>query len=172
MTSALPLEPELDRWIANFRGPLVGLLASWGADWQSAEELAMDSFAEAWLGRDRMRRGTDELAAVGAYLRGIAQNLWRARRRGRERSQQLPAELQAREPANDERRELLRRAFALLHPEQQEVLRMHYLEQTTAREVAALLGTTQRTVEMRLYRARRALKQHADRELRQAEVIR
>ena len=47
---------------------------------------------------------------------------------------------------------------------------MHYLEETTAREVAALLGVTQRTVEMRLYRARRAIKHYAEKEL--AEVTR
>jgi len=170
MTRPTPLEPELDRWIANFRGPLIGLLASWGADWQTAEELAMDSFAEAWLGKQRMRRGTDELAAVGAYLRGIAQNLWRTHHRKRSRHSELPAELPAPEPDADERRELLRRAFAKLHVEQQEVLRMHYLEETTAREVAALLGVTQRTVEMRLYRARRAIKHYAEKEL--AEVTR
>ncbi len=44
-----PLDPTLERWIALFRGPLTGLLASWGTDWRQAEELAMDTFAEAWL---------------------------------------------------------------------------------------------------------------------------
>jgi len=45
-------EPEIDleRWIQTFRGPLVGLLASRGADWRAAEELAAR-----WHGHDQGR---------------------------------------------------------------------------------------------------------------------
>lgn len=170
MPSPSPLDPKLEHWVAHFRGPLVGLLGSWGADWHIAEELAMDTFAEAWLGRKRLRADDHDLEAVGSWLRGIAQNLLRSYRRTltvvtplhEQDAAQIP------EPTDepDERQEALRRAFVELRVEHQEVLRMHYLEETTARNVAALLGITQKTVEMRLYQARRALRHFADKQLR------
>ena len=39
-----------------------------------------------------------------------------------------------------------------------EGLRMHYLEASSSREVAALLGVTPKAVEGRLYQARKALR--------------
>ena len=174
MTSPPPLDPKLEHWVAHFRGPLVGLLASWGADWHSAEELAMDTFAEAWLSKQRLRADDDDLEAVGSWLRGIAQNLLRSSRRklAAVTSLQDDDAAQIPQPSDepDERQEVLRRAFAELRAEHQEVLRMHYLEETTARDVAALLGESQKAVEMRLYQARRALRHFADKQLRTTEA--
>jgi RNA polymerase sigma-70 factor (ECF subfamily) len=170
--TAPDLEPDLDRWIRLFRGPLVGFLASRCRSWADAEELAMDSFAEAWLGRARIRARVDDLVAVGAYLRGIALNLALARQRQVQRG---PRPLGDDVPAtpivpNDDRMDSLRSAFPELRPELQEVLRMHYLEATSAREVAALLGTTEKAIENRLYQARRALRALAERHLRTAQA--
>jgi RNA polymerase sigma-70 factor (ECF subfamily) len=164
------LAPEhLERWIAAFRGPLIGLLASWGADWREAEELAQDVFAEAWLGRARFSGDPDGLEAAGAWLRGIAFRLHSAasQRRATRRATRVddvdPA-AHAVEP--DERRAVLARAFTKLAAPQQTVLRMHYLEETSAREVAALLGLTPKAVEDRLYQARKALRALVEREAR------
>lgn len=163
-----PLDPDLDRWIAAFRGPLIGLIASWGADWALAEELAMDTFAEAWLSRDRLRPGRGTIETVGPWLRGIAFHLLQAARR---RDRRRPAPLAALEPAapvavDDGRRDVLRAAFLRLPPELQQILRMHYLETTTARELAALLGISTKAVEGRLARARRQLRQLAEQQQR------
>ena len=97
MAMASDLDPTLERWLARFRGPLVGLLASWGEDWQLAEELAMDTFAEAWLSRSRLRGDPDDSGVVGPWLRGIAKNLARSRRRRswRRGEQPLPPDLPA-----------------------------------------------------------------------------
>jgi len=162
---APPDERDLERWIAAFRGPLIGLLASFGLDWAAAEELAMDVFAEAWLARARFAGDPAEVEAVGAWLRGIAVHLYRARgrRRAARAAVALPEELASPEVEDDERRALLVAAFAELEPEHQTVLRMHYLEETSAREVAALLATTPKAVEMRLYQARRALRERVER---------
>jgi RNA polymerase sigma-70 factor (ECF subfamily) len=161
---------ELERWIAAFRGPLIGLLASWGLDWAAAEEVAMDVFAEAWLGRARFAGDPADLEQSGAWLNGIARNLCRARQRRAQRpaAGALPEQLAARPPEEDERRAVLVAAFAELEAEHQTVLRMHYLEETSAREVAALLGTTPKAVEMRLYQARRALRERVERLQRRA----
>ncbi|MEQ1890907.1 MAG: sigma-70 family RNA polymerase sigma factor [Planctomycetota bacterium] len=158
-------QADLERWIAAFRGPLIGLLASWGLEWGAAEELAQDVFAEAWLGRARFTGRADDHANVGAWLSGIARNLYRTRRREATRSglQALPADLAAAAPEEDERRAELVAAFAELSEAHQTVLRMHYLEETSAREVAALLLISPKAVEDRLYQARKALRERLER---------
>lgn len=171
-----PSEAAFERWVDAFRGPLVGLLASWGPDWRAAEELAQDTFAEAWLGRARFRGDPDDAGAVGAWLRGIAFHLHAAVRRragrgprlvgdetlaaqggGVATAQEAPEVLGEREE-RERRRRLLVAAFGRLSAPHQTVLRMHYLEETGTRAVAALLGITPKAVEMRLYQARKALR--------------
>ena len=163
-------EGVFDRWIEAFRGPLVGLVASWSNDWREAEELAQDVLAEAWVGRDRFEGDPEDLGAVGAWLRGIAFRLHAARRRGRARLRLvggreeggpldlaiLPGE------GEDPRMEALRSAFGELSSEHQSVLRMRYLEPSSNREVAALLGRTEKAVEHLLRRARRELHRLAE----------
>jgi RNA polymerase sigma-70 factor (ECF subfamily) len=162
-----PSDDDLERWIAAFRGPLVGLLASWGNGWALAEELAVDVFAEAWVGRARFAAEPGDLDAAGSWLRGIAFRLHESRRR-RERVRRTEAIDEARELAapvedEDERRALLVEAFAELSPQHQTALRMHYLEESSAREVAALLRLTPKAVEDGLYQARRALRERVER---------
>lgn len=159
-------DDELERWIAAFRGPLIGLLASWGNDWAAAEDLAADVFAEGWVDRERFDGDPRDLGAAGAWLRGIAFRLNEARRRKRALRRADPidarAELAAPVEEEDERRALLVAAFAQIGAPFQTVLRMHYLEETSARDVAALLGVSAKTVESRLYQARRALRERVD----------
>jgi len=155
---------DLDAWIRAFRGPLVGLVASWGLDWRAAEEVAQDAFAEAWVARERFVGEPSDLAAVGTWLLGIAFHLCRAQQRRAARRDHQPVESVHRTPSAeytpllDERRELLTEAFAGLDATHQTVLRMHYLEESSAREVAALLSISTKAAESRLYQARRALK--------------
>lgn len=159
------LEEAFERWVDAFRGPLVGLLASWGSDWRAAEELAQDSFAEAWMGRERFRGNSYDLKAVGAWLRGIAFNLHTAALRKRERGPRLVLDEEQPAPLAeevDDRRARLGAAFARLSGPHQTILRMHYLEETGTREVAALLGLTTKAVEGRLYQARKALRAKLD----------
>ncbi len=46
---------DLTAFVNAYRGPLIGLLASWGAPWGDAIEIAQDSFSEAWLRRESCR---------------------------------------------------------------------------------------------------------------------
>ena len=59
-------EDAFERWVDAFRGPLIGLAASWGSDWAEAEELAMDTFAEAWMSRARLEGDPEDLGVAGA----------------------------------------------------------------------------------------------------------
>jgi len=162
-----PTDDDLERWITAFRGPLIGLVASWGSDWRTAEEVAADAFAEAWVGRARFDAEPADLDAAGSWLRGIAFRLHEARRRRASVRRAAPIEdardLAAPVEPEDERRALLVEAFAQLSTSHQTVLRMHYLEESSARDVAALLRITPKAVEDRLYQARRALRGCVDR---------
>ena len=64
----MPLGDLLD----TFRGPLVGLIASWGASWTDAVEIAQDSFAEAYLRRECCRGDWRDPAVFGPWLRGVS----------------------------------------------------------------------------------------------------
>lgn len=165
-----PSPDQLDLWIATFRGPLTGLIASWGLDWASAEETAQDALSEAWVSGSRFAGDPSDLEASGAWVRGIAFNLCRTRQRAQKRNRfQMPAEeaelphRSIAEPLEADHMERLRAAFTELTDTHQQVLRMHYLDETSAREVAALLGITPKAVEDRLYQARRALRERLQR---------
>lgn len=124
MTSSI--DPTLERWIALFRGPLCGLLASWGSDWREAEELAQDTFAETWLSREWLRGDPGDSTIVGPWLRGIARNLsLTQQRRARRRTlEALPKDIAAPTTETDERMDALRTGFRKLRRELQTVLRM------------------------------------------------
>src|SRR5262249_35449271 len=99
--------------------------------------------------------------AVGPWLRGIAFHLLRAEMRQAERRDALapPPAAPATDDGRDERHEALRAAFARLSGAHQTVLRMHSLQETVARAVAALHGPQPKAVEDRLYHARRTLRE-------------
>ncbi len=158
---------ELTPYIDAYRGPLIGLIASWGAPWTDAAEIAQDSFADAWLNRANCRGDWRDPELFGHWLRGVARNRFRNWRRARRRRwlrvlNVEPTTLdQVAAPATTELAddfEPLRKAIERLPPRQRQVVLMHYLEETSVRRVAALLSVSERTVEGRLYQARRALR--------------
>lgn len=155
---------DLDAVMTRFRGPLIGFLAGLGNDRQRAVELAQDTFAEAYLSRDRFAGSWDEPAAAGAWLRGIAHNLhlsrWRRDRGPRAMAMapadgELPAGSRAAEPAEPSP---VGAAMARLRGPWRTVLEMRYLEGSGLPEIAAVLGLSVRAVEGRLRRARRELR--------------
>lgn len=157
---------EVQHLVDQFRGPLLGLLASWGASPADAHDLAQDTLVEAYLARERLRGDPGDPRVVGPWLRGIARNLHRAqiRRKGREQAedpsvqQHIPADPRIADPGDADSEgglsEEVRRALGRLKPEFATVLCMHYLEETSVRTVAAMLELPEKTVEGRLYRAR------------------
>ncbi len=151
---------DLDKLVEHFRGPLTGLIASWGASPADAIELCMDTFAEGYLVRDKFRGDWDELSSTGAWLRGIAYNLFRAHRRRNLRPVESLDDTDVAGPSQDPeptRAEQVRRAMDVLKGEYRTVLYMRYVENSGLAEIARLLGVSERAVEGRLYRARKAL---------------
>lgn len=166
----LPLQwvaMDLDDLIARFRGPLVGLLSSWGASPRDAVELAQDSFAEAYLARERFEGDWSDAGAAGAWLRGIANKLWLAHGRKTRRPDAIarrelaPAEPEP-EASEDEAAARLRGLIDALPQKWKTVLHLRYVEDSGLAEIAGLLGLSERAVEGRLHRARRALKEQLD----------
>ncbi len=161
---------ELTDAIQRFRGPLIGLIISWGAPHADAAEIAQDSFADAWLNRDNCRGDLSDPKIFGAWLRGVAKNTHRNWARGRARRERRVRLLDAAlldvahelQEADHDELTRLRAAIDRLPTKQKEVVLMHYLEETSVIEVAALLSVTPKSVEGRLYQARRALKQIMD----------
>ena len=84
---------DLSQLIDIYRGPLLGLIASWGAPWVDATEIAQDSFAEAYLNRESCRGDWEDPEVFGRWLRGVARNQYRnwARRTARNKGDRIHA---------------------------------------------------------------------------------
>ena len=158
---------DLSDIIDRFRGPLIGLIASWGANYVDAAEIAQDSFADAYLNRESCRGDWQDPDVFGPWLRGIARNKFRNAFRSRKRrelrvisafSSMLDATPNRLPTPVDERLERLRDAIDALPEKLKQVVMMHYLEVTSVKDVAALLSLPPKTIEGRLYQARRELK--------------
>ena len=172
---------DLTALIAAYRGPLIGLIASWGAPWADAAEIAQDSFAEAWLNRGSCRGDWKDPEVFGRWLRGVALNQYRnwarSRRRREARAITLaPALLQEAAASPDsevtEHLDALREAIERLPAKQRQVVLMHYLEETSIKEVATLLAISVKSVEGRLYQARQTLRRLLDHKPAAAQVLR
>jgi RNA polymerase sigma factor (sigma-70 family) len=165
------IDLDLTETINTYRGPLIGLIASWGAPWVDAIEIAQDSFSEAWLKRESCRGDWQNPDVFGGWMRGVAHNTFRNWRRGRSRrrlriatdpSVALDQVAERGDSESAENLETLRAAIDRLPARQRQVVMMHYLEETKIKRVAALLSVSEKTIEGRLYQARRALRRMLD----------
>lgn len=161
-TDVLDLQKSIDR----FAYPLTGLIVSWGAPAVDAAELAQDSLADAYLGLSRCHGDVNDPFVYGRWLRGIARNKFLNWLRSRSRRERL-AEITAPEPLDqveaktdhiDERMVQLRAEIQRLPSKNREVVMMHYLDETSVADVAALLSISEKAVEGRLYQARKILR--------------
>jgi RNA polymerase sigma factor (sigma-70 family) len=162
--SPAEVKMALDALINRFRGPLIGLIASWGASPRDSVELATDTFAEAYLSRMRFHGDWNNEKDVGRWLRGIASNLHKTAiaktRRGPRSIESLGERdfAQAESELATDGTDRVRAAMDRLQGSWRAVLFMHYIEDSPLVEIAALLGVSERSVEGRLRRARAALR--------------
>lgn len=162
---------ELTELISIYRGPLVGLIASWGAPWSEANEIAQDSFVEAYLVRHSCRGDWQQPEVFGCWLRGVARNCYRNWARSRRLRMSKVATVDpfvlneisaAKVEETPEHIFALRLAIDRLSTKHRQVVLMHYLEETRVKEMAVLLDTSEKTIEGRLYQARQKLRQLLD----------
>ncbi|MCP5069309.1 MAG: RNA polymerase sigma factor [bacterium] len=156
---------DLADLIETYRDALVGLISSWGPRGADAVSLAQDSFAEAYLRRESCRGDWQDASVFGPWLRGVAHNVvrnWkRSEQRRRHRIVTSEAAVHAAEAPDGEVSERIlavREAIERLPKKQREDVLMHYTSDTRVDDVAAWLGGPAKTVEGRLYQARRALR--------------
>lgn len=156
---------DLTSLIDIYRGPLIGLIASWGVSVGDAVDIAQDSFSEAWLNRAACRGDWSDPEFFGRWLRGVALNQFRNWRRSRLRRERLvkpvtildDQTVTPDEVDSSEQLDALRNAINRLPADQRQVILMHYLEETSIGRIATLLAVSAKTVEGRLYRARKTL---------------
>jgi RNA polymerase sigma-70 factor (ECF subfamily) len=165
---------DLESLISSHQGPLIALISAWGASPRDAVELAQDTFSEAYLSRDRYKGEWDDMRALGAWLLGIANNLFHAGQRASSGSGRLismpevsvpdrPEDIEAQE--REERVVGVQKALLQLKATERTVLLMRYTEGSSLAVIGSLLGLGERAVEGRLRRARAALKEQLEKNM-------
>lgn len=121
-----------------------------------AEDLVQEALLRTFLGLSQLR----EPPRFGAWLCGIAVNLAKMRLRRRALEARAGGELRPAEPGEDRALlELVREAVEILPAGQRDVVLMHYVEDLSCDEIAAILGTSPGAVRVRLHRARAQLRE-------------
>jgi hypothetical protein len=120
-----------------------------------AEDLVQEALLRAYLGLSQLR----DPARFGAWLCGIAVNLTKMRLRRRALEARVFADRTIDEDFEDrELLRLVRDAVDVLPAGQREVVLMHYIDDLSCDEIAALVGSSAGAVRVRLHRARRQLR--------------
>jgi RNA polymerase sigma factor (sigma-70 family) len=164
--------------VRRHKESLYRLLRRYAGDPEDAYEAAHEAFIAAWAALGRY----DPERPFGAWLRTIALN--KARDRGRRAAVRRllfgsrPADqdeaLRAADPAPaadgalmaDERSRALGRAIAALPPQLKAPLLLTAFEGLSQQEAGAILGVSPKTIETRVYRARKILAERLDPALR------
>ena len=154
-------DEEFERLYAEHAQPLLGFLVYRTGDRALAEDVLADAFERALRAR---RRFDPRRASRKTWLYSIALNVLRdhARRhqaesRALERSREPAAGVPAEEELVAERDEL-QAALATLSDEEREAIALRYGADLTVPELAKLTGEKLTTVEGRVYRALRKLR--------------
>ena len=157
----------MDRWQA----PLRGFLYRYTQNEHDAHDLAQETFVRIYQHRTRFRSG----ARFSTWMFQIALNLARSRARWHRRhpTDSLERESDTTNPVSPvssdatpaeaslatEQVGAVRAAIAALPPDLREAVILAEYEDKSQAEIAAMVGTTAKGVETRLYRARQRLRQ-------------
>lgn len=162
----LAMNELMTRWrdrVASFILRMVG-------DHATAMDLTQETFVRLYMGRHRYK----PVAAFSTYLFHIAANLARSQARWRKRHPMVPLDdeqgntvheaLDSR-PAPDEaaalkeKTALVSRAIDALPPEWREALLLFSVEKMSQADIAKTLGCSPKAIEVRIYKARQALRE-------------
>jgi RNA polymerase sigma factor (sigma-70 family) len=149
--------------IRRARLPLLAFLHYRTGDRTLAEDILADTFERVLTARRFVPRGESEKT----WLYTIALNRLRdlARRKGAERRALERVDAPARVPGDDrefrhvEQRNLVRRALSALPEDEREALSLRYGADLSLSEIAEVTGQKQTTVEGRIYRGLRRMRE-------------
>ena len=145
---------SFDQIFARYRAPVWGFFRRRVPDAGKAEELAQDVFAALLEALPRYQpRGS-----FRSYLFGIAFNVLQADRRKLRKMPMSPLEDVETGAENPDAGIWVRRALALLDPDDREILMLREFEQLSYQEISDVQNVPVNTVRSRLFRARTALK--------------
>ena len=148
--------------VDRYKNGVLGVAVSLVRDLDDAEDVAQQTFVEAYQRLGELRDG----ARLGGWLRSIAHNravdLLRGRQRELAAIEAMAAPAMPQTPqdelADREENHRVWKAVHRLRKPQRETLILHYLSGFTLAEVAAILGVPVGTVKSRLSKARERLK--------------
>jgi RNA polymerase sigma-70 factor (ECF subfamily) len=159
-------DADFERLYEREAGGLYGFLAYRTGDRALAEDLLADTFERALRARrgfDR-RRGTERNWLYAIALNLLRDHARRAATEGRAVDRITPGVPAAADSAEESvgRRDELQRAVAGLAEEEREAIALRFGAELTVPEMAAVLGLPLTTVEGRVYRALRKLRERLE----------
>jgi len=159
-------DEEFERLYEAEAGPLFSFLAYRTGDRALAEDLLADAFERALRARGRYDR---RRASQKTWLYAIALNALRDHARRRDAETRALTRVADGTPAGAEggldaveHRDLLSAGLAALAPEEREAIALRFGAELTLPEMADVLGEPRTTVEGRVYRALRKLRDRLD----------
>ena len=158
-------DDEFERLYAEHAQPLFGFLVYRTGDRALAEDLVADTFERALRARRRFdrRRGSQKTWLYAIALNCMRDHLRRSQAEGRAvaRVEATAGGGSAAEGIEQaEHRDAVQRALAFLSAEEREAVALRYGAELTVPEIAKVLGQPLTTVEGRVYRALRKLRDH------------
>jgi RNA polymerase sigma-70 factor (ECF subfamily) len=162
----------MDALVGHWQRPLFAFAWRYLHNDADAEDLVIQTFVRLHEQRTRLRPDTNLSAWLFTTLANLCRNQHRWRRRHPEHSLDDEAD-QAGAPATlasaaaspraaleaGETHATVRAAIEQLPHDQKSVVLLHHYERLSYREIAAIVGCSERGVETRLYRARQRLRQ-------------
>lgn len=159
-------DSEFERLYEDHAQAMFGFLAFRTGDRTLAEEVMSEAFERALRARKRYNPGK---GSAKTWLYSIALNCLRDQQRRRGAELRALDRVGAAETGFDESaidradtRDEVQRALAGIAEEEREVVALRFGGELTAKEIAKLLGTKQSTVEGRLYRGLRKLREELE----------
>jgi RNA polymerase sigma-70 factor (ECF subfamily) len=161
-----------DELVAHWQRPLFAFAWRYVHHHADAEDLVIEAFVRLHEQRRRLRPDTNLSAWLFTTLANLCHNHHRWRRRHPEHSFEAaedapaapglalasPAPLPSAALEGDETDRAVRAAINHLPHDQKTVVLLHHFEHLGYREIAAIVGCSERGVETRLYRARQRLR--------------
>jgi RNA polymerase sigma-70 factor, ECF subfamily len=151
-------DAEFERLYTDEAQGLFAFLAYRTGDRSLAEDLLADAFERALKGRFNPRKASAKTWLYSIALNLLRDQLRRAAAEGRA-YERIEAPAGGDPFADFEARDELMRAFATLSPEEREAISLRFGASLTVPEMATILGQPLTTVEGRVYRALRKLRE-------------